>query len=113
MCFKDIPKIKIAFKFAYIGIDYKGLVTQANGEDTVEGSILEALKKVYLIDPEAPLFECQFARCGRTDKGVSALGNVCSLIVRKLNTNDYCSRINRCLPQDIRMLAFRDLTDLP
>ena len=56
--FKLIHKVKIAFRFAYIGINYKGLVTQANGEDTVEGRIIEALKKVCLIDPEAPLFEC-------------------------------------------------------
>jgi tRNA pseudouridine38/39 synthase len=64
----------IAFKFAYLGHAYKGLVTQPDTEATVEGKIFEALKKVRFIDPEAPLWKCQFNRCGRTDKGVSALG---------------------------------------
>ena len=40
-----------------------------------------------------------------TDKGVSALRNVCSLFVRKLKGNDYTQRINRVLPHDIRMLG--------
>jgi tRNA pseudouridine38/39 synthase len=50
-----------------------------------------------------------YTRCGRTDKGVSALANVCSLVVRQLKLNDYCMRINACLPQDIRILAYAEI----
>jgi|LauGreDrversion4_2_1035121.scaffolds.fasta_scaffold68023_2 tRNA pseudouridine38/39 synthase len=52
-----------------------------------------------------------FNRCGRTDKGVSALANVCSLNVRHLPKNDYVVRINRCLPEDIRILAFAEVDE--
>lgn len=53
---------------------------------------------------------CSYNRCGRTDKGVSALGNVFSLYVRELkNINErggYCSIINNVLPSDIRMIKW-------
>jgi tRNA pseudouridine38/39 synthase len=71
-----------------------------------------SLKKVCLIDPnEVSSFSCSLNRCGRTDKGVSALNNVLSLIIRKLPTEDYLIRINRCLPDDIRMLAWTYVDD--
>ena len=67
-----------------------------------------ALKKTCMIDPdpEAKISSCVYTRCGRTDKGVSALANVCSLTVRDLPDQDYCMRLNHCLPPDIRILAF-------
>ena len=51
------------------------------------------------------MFKLRYTRCGRTDKGVSALGNVSSLHVRELKSDDYTSRLNRALPPDIRMLG--------
>jgi len=67
---------------------------------------MEALQKTCMIDPDGPMFKCKFTRCGRTDKGVSALLNVCSLFVRKLkNPEEYTMRLNRCLPDDIRILG--------
>jgi tRNA pseudouridine38/39 synthase len=52
-----------------------------------------------------------YTRCGRTDKGVSALVNVCSLYVRDLSSGadsngGYCHMMNRVLPPDIRFLKF-------
>mmetsp|Transcript_898 Transcript_898/g.1368 ORF Transcript_898/g.1368 Transcript_898/m.1368 type:complete len:179 (+) Transcript_898:350-886(+) len=105
MNFDKQPQVKIALKFAYLGMNYKGLVVQNNITETVENHIFEAMKKIFLIDPEGDMFKLRYTRCGRTDKGVSALGNVCSLMVRKLRDNDYTSRLNRVLPQDIRMLG--------
>ena len=87
--FDNQPQVRIALKFAYLGMNYKGLVIQTNAEETVESRIFEALRKICLVDPEGAMFKCRYARCGRTDKGVSALGNVCSLFVRKLKGNDY------------------------
>ena len=65
------------------------------------------MRKIYLINPdeEVPIFKTRYTRCGRTDKGVSALGNVCSLYLRKLKDDDYTQRINHCLPPDIRILG--------
>jgi tRNA pseudouridine38/39 synthase len=78
----------------------------------VEQHILQTLQKVCLIDPDEPTsFSCKFNRCGRTDKGVSALANVCSLMIRKLPLGDYVARINRCLPEDIRILAYSEVDD--
>ena len=67
--------------------------------------MFEALRKIFLVDPDGAMYKCRYARCGRTDKGVSALGNVCSLFVRKLKGNDYTQRINRVLPPEIRVLG--------
>jgi tRNA pseudouridine38/39 synthase len=111
--FAKLPKVKIAIKFSYIGTNYSGLVVQKHSENTVEGKIIEALKLCCLIDPKGEFWQLQFNRCGRTDKGVSAAHNVISLIVRKLPGKDYLQRVNRCLPSDIRFLAFIELTDLP
>ena len=64
------------------------------------------MRKVWMIDPDnADMFHLRYTRCGRTDKGVSALGNVCSLEVREFKNDDYTARINKVLPADIRMLG--------
>jgi len=84
---------------------------QVNTDDTVEAKLFEALKKCCLIDadPDSKLSSCVYTRCGRTDKGVSALANVCTLFVRHLPAGDYCMRINHCLPPDIRVLAYAEV----
>ena len=89
MDFDKQPQVKLALKFAYLGMNYKGLVVQNNIEETIENKIFEAMKKIFLIDPEGDMFKLRYTRCGRTDKGVSALGNVCCLFVRKLKGDDY------------------------
>lgn len=111
MDFSKVETIRIALKFSYIGKNYNGLVVQDNTSDTVEARLFEALRKCCLInpDPQSKIANCVYTRCGRTDKGVSALANVCSLIVRKLPNADYCSRINHCLPHDIRILAYAEI----
>jgi tRNA pseudouridine38/39 synthase len=81
--------VRVALKFSYLGMAYKGLVTQTNADDTIEQRIFDAMRKIRLIDPEGPIFKSRYTRCGRTDKGVSALGNVCSLYLRVLKDNDY------------------------
>lgn len=71
--------------------------------------MFNAMKKIFLIDPEGDMFKLRYTRCGRTDKGVSALGNVCSLFVRRLKGDDYTQRMNRVLPQDIRILGHAEV----
>ncbi len=66
------------------------------------------MKTCRLVDGEDPeaIHKSGYTRCGRTDKGVSALGNVCALKMRKLKDESYCLVLNRVLPEDIKMLAF-------
>ena len=52
MDFDSAPKVRVALKFSYLGIDYKGLAVQANVEETVDGRLFQALRKICLIDPD-------------------------------------------------------------
>ncbi|CAG8474016.1 5881_t:CDS:2 [Paraglomus brasilianum] len=114
----------IAFKVAYLGWNYHGFAVQADEETcpTVEGQIFKALMAAKLItDPSS----CKFSRCGRTDKGVSGLGQVIALKVRsnmpvdKVEDRDnkskeempYVDILNRLLPPDIRILAWSSIPE--
>jgi tRNA pseudouridine38/39 synthase len=108
---------KFALKICYVGINYKGYARQENTTDTVESKIFEALTHVKLIKS---IESCDYSRSGRTDKGVSALGNVIALKLRanpKVENNnnskelDYAKMINGCLPDDIRVLASHEVPD--
>eukprot|EP00040_Diaphanoeca_grandis_P030119 m.177541 g.177541 ORF g.177541 m.177541 type:complete len:491 (+) comp31896_c1_seq2:286-1758(+) len=76
----------VAIRIAYIGAKYLGFASFGEEDDgqTVESQIFMALTKACLV-PDRP--SCSYARCGRTDKGVSAFGQVISLRIRSnLNT---------------------------
>ncbi|AET41159.1 pseudouridine synthase DEG1 Ecym_7325 [Eremothecium cymbalariae DBVPG len=109
----------IALKFAYLGWNYNGLAIQKEPTPlpTVEGTILEAMSKCKLVPSMVPQ-DYNFSRCGRTDKGVSAMNQVISLSVRSNLTaeeqldpaNDskeipYVHILNQLLPDDIRVSA--------
>ena len=68
----------VALRVAYIGTAYAGSAWQDNN-DTIVGRLFEALTKTCLItDRES----CGHSLGGRTDKGVSALGQVVALRMR-------------------------------
>ena len=71
----------VAMEFQYDGGAYFGFASQAAGdcEETVEKHIFEALLKCRLIESRQT---CGYSRCGRTDRGVSALGQVIALNLR-------------------------------
>ncbi len=71
---------KVALKVAYLGGAYKGNTMSAvDADNTVEAKLSEAMVRLKLIDS----FEASgWSRCGRTDKGVSAWANVCTMTVR-------------------------------
>lgn len=110
----------IALRFAYLGWNYSGLALQTHDTDpiTVEGAIINALYLCRLVQSKDPQ-DFKFSRCGRTDKGVSAMNQVISLEVRsKLNSEeeindpandskefDYVGMLNKLLPKDIRFKA--------
>ncbi|PYH82886.1 pseudouridine synthase [Aspergillus uvarum CBS 121591] len=148
----------IALKFAYLGQRYNGL-EHANGNatplPTIEEEIYKALRKTRLIFPTDTSGDdfvdnyaprevkpywinwdgCQYSKAGRTDRGVSAFGQVVGMRVRSTrpmrktdaqnpdtameNTEEadggwdhikdehpYVSMLNKVLPQDIRVLAW-------
>lgn len=84
----------IALKFAYLGQNYNGLEYHANNKTklpTIEEELWKALNKAKLVIPTPnpslelgePNWEgCEYSKCGRTDKGVSAFGQVIGIRVR-------------------------------
>ena len=84
----------IALKFAYLGQQYNGLEYHANNNTrypTIEEEMWKALDKAKLIfpTPNVALKEgepnwggCEYSKSGRTDKGVSAFGQVIGIKVR-------------------------------
>ncbi|XP_064326863.1 tRNA pseudouridine(38/39) synthase [Phalacrocorax carbo] len=114
----------VALKIAYLGWGYQGFASQENTSNTIEEKLFEALKKTRLVDDRQT---SNYHRCGRTDKGVSAFGQVISLDLRsnllegkKHNGHEgdpggrsegeeelrYTHILNRVLPPDIRALAW-------
>lgn len=121
----DITKYRqrrVAFKVAYLGWNYIGFAAQQDEIllPTVEGQLFRALEHCKLISHRDA---CDYSRCGRTDRGVSGLGQVIILNVRSKqsaisndNENEpylspdeelpYVDNLNRALPDDIRILAW-------
>ncbi|NXW59985.1 PUS3 synthase, partial [Eurystomus gularis] len=116
----------VALRIAYLGWGYQGFASQENTSNTIEEKLFEALKKTRLVDDRQT---SNYHRCGRTDKGVSAFGQVISLDLRsnlsegkKINGHEgglegrgeeeeeeelrYTHILNRVLPPDIRALAW-------
>ncbi|KAI9674094.1 MAG: hypothetical protein M1817_001912 [Caeruleum heppii] len=80
----------IALKLAYLGQKYNGFEHHANNKTplpTVEEELWKALKKAHLIFPttggnEVSWDGCDYSKCGRTDRGVNAFGQVIGIRVR-------------------------------
>ncbi|PHH71309.1 hypothetical protein CDD82_6593 [Ophiocordyceps australis] len=117
----------IALKLAYLGKNYGGFEFQPSGNlPSIEEELWKALTRACLIFPndnKLVKFDCcDYSKCGRTDRGVSAFGQVIALRVRsnrpRLHQGEplqfdhvddelcYPRLLNRILPQDIRVLAW-------
>ena len=83
----------IALKFAYLGQRYNGFEHHTNNRTplpTIEEELWKAFNKARLIFPTDSLSintevnweGCEYSKCGRTDKGVSAFGQVIGIRVR-------------------------------
>eukprot|EP01065_Artemidia_motanka_P009161 TRINITY_DN14682_c0_g1_i1.p1 TRINITY_DN14682_c0_g1~~TRINITY_DN14682_c0_g1_i1.p1 ORF type:complete len:465 (+),score=132.12 TRINITY_DN14682_c0_g1_i1:44-1396(+) len=118
------PRRLVALRFAYLGHAYNGFAVQENTTATVEHHLFAALRRVRLIDPDGQGMPEGYSRCGRTDKGVSALSQVVAVLLRS-NVGDgaagdaaaagdepqkaeldYVNMLNRVLPDDIRITAW-------
>ncbi|KAL6527233.1 hypothetical protein OROGR_016323 [Orobanche gracilis] len=142
------PKRHIALKVMYFGQRFYGFASEAQMDPTVEvglpiikyacrmvlppshctlvkSEIFKALKKTRLISGDKK--ELEYSRCGRTDKGVSSVGQVISLFLRSNlketagisgysgesfaeesygREKDYVKILNRVLPKDIRVIGW-------
>ncbi|GAB7366253.1 hypothetical protein MBLNU230_g7811t1 [Neophaeotheca triangularis] len=78
----------IALKFAYLGGRYNGFEHHTGNTTplpTIEEELWKALKKTRLILTQADEVNweaCEYSKCGRTDRGVSAFGQVIGIRVR-------------------------------
>ncbi|KAM0037350.1 putative mitochondrial tRNA pseudouridine(27/28) synthase [Helianthus debilis subsp. tardiflorus] len=101
---------KVAILFAYCGAGYLGM--QKNpGAKTIEGELQQALcisGAVPQSDLHCPkIFD--FARSARTDKGVSAIGQVVSGKFY-IDPPGFVERINNNLPDKFRVYGFKHVT---
>ncbi|XP_010261081.1 PREDICTED: tRNA pseudouridine(38/39) synthase isoform X2 [Nelumbo nucifera] len=114
----------VALKIMYFGQRFYGFASEAQMDPTVESEIFKALKQTKLLVGDKE--DLQYSRCGRTDKGVSSVGQVISLFLRSNLKNigmhvnneenapsdiceeeiDYVRVLNRVLPKDIRVIGW-------
>ena len=106
----DAPKRKYALCVSYLGSKYQGL--QINPDAITVECLLE---KALLLAGGMPevnfgnLQKLQWSRAARTDRGVHAVSQCCSMkLTMPLDMDGrevFRSRVNRFLPEDIRLLA--------
>ena len=115
----------VAMRVAYLGEHYRGCAHQPDTDDTIEARLFDALHAARLISDRRA---CDFSRGGRTDKGVSAMGQTFGLRLRASALEaggrggrgvddagaaapvreipiDYVRSLNQHLPLDIRVTA--------
>lgn len=100
--------------YGYRGKGYHGSArgggTAANQVPTIEAEVEKALKLAGAIDAASDLGNISFTRASRTDKGVSAMGNVfgANLLFSKEeldNRSLWINHVNSFLPESIRIWA--------
>ncbi|XP_036382392.1 tRNA pseudouridine synthase A-like [Megalops cyprinoides] len=109
---RKYPKRKVVLLMAYSGKGYYGMQRNVGCSQfkTIEDDLVTALVKSGCI-PEnhgADMKKMSFQRCARTDKGVSAAGQVVSLKLWLID--DILDKINSHLPSQIRVLGLKRVT---
>ncbi|CAL9683704.1 unnamed protein product [Knipowitschia caucasica] len=109
---RKYPKKKVVLLIAYSGKGYYGMQRNPGNSQfkTIEDDLVTALVKSGCIPQEHcdDMKKMSFQRCARTDKGVSAAGQVVSLKVRLVD--DVIEKINEHLPPQIRILGLKRVT---
>ncbi|MEE6503284.1 hypothetical protein FKM82_004790 [Ascaphus truei] len=111
--FSKVPTRKFAILMAYCGRGYHGMQINHGRPDlpTIESTLISALVQAQCV-PEIYSTErkwLQFQRCARTDKGVSALGQLVSVRLQTPCTN-LVEKINSYLPPEVRILGVKRVT---
>ncbi|XP_005799701.1 tRNA pseudouridine synthase A [Xiphophorus maculatus] len=109
---KRYPKKKVVILLAYSGKGYYGMQRNPGNSQfrTIEDDLVTALVKSGCIPGNHgdDMRKMSFQRCARTDKGVSAAGQVVSLKLRLIE--DIIEKINENLPPQIRVLGLKRVT---
>ncbi|XP_062410009.1 tRNA pseudouridine synthase A [Sardina pilchardus] len=109
---KKLPKRKVVLLMAYSGKGYYGMQRNPGSAQfkTIEDDLVTALVKAGCIpeNHKDEMKKMSFQRCARTDKGVSAAGQVVSLKLWLIE--DIVNKINAELPSQIRILGFKRVT---
>jgi tRNA pseudouridine38-40 synthase len=95
---------RYALKIAYIGNSYRGFQRQRTGIPTIEGVLIETLKKIGIIEK---LTKARYSASGRTDTGVHALGQVIAFDTDK--SVIHLEELNHYLPDDIYAWAIAEV----
>ncbi|KAL0610359.1 tRNA pseudouridine synthase A [Plecturocebus cupreus] len=107
-----LPKRKVVLLMAYSGKGYHGMQRNVGSSQfrTIEDDLVSALVRAGCI-PEGhgqDMRKMCFQRCARTDKGVSAAGQVVSLKMWLID--GILEKINSHLPSHIRILGLKRVT---
>ncbi|KAI8976535.1 pseudouridine synthase [Pilobolus umbonatus] len=100
-----IPKKKVALMLGYNGAGFQGLQINPKAH-TIEGVVFDALCRagaISLANQDDPK-KSNWMRSARTDKGVSAAGNVISLKMQL--PDNIVDRLNKILPPQIRVWGY-------
>eukprot|EP00798_Chlamydomonas_sp_ICE-L_P027671 gene27671-7312_t len=120
--FNTYQQRHVALEVLYLGWDYQGFARQESTDNTIESQLFKAMRKTRLIAEDVPISAVKYSRCGRTDKGVSALGQVVALMMRSsgragqpelavTSEMDYPRIMNKALPPEIRVLGWTPVPD--
>ncbi|XP_078588267.1 pseudouridylate synthase 1 homolog [Branchiostoma floridae x Branchiostoma japonicum] len=103
-------KRKVACLLAYSGVGYMGM-QRNQGFKTIEEDLLAAFYKAGAIpkDHMDCMQKMHFQRCARTDKGVSAAGQIVSMKMYMIE--DAVQKINDCLAESIRLIGIKRTTN--
>ena len=97
---------RFAIKIAYIGKEYQGFQRQTESIKTVEGTILDALTELEIINNAS---ESKYSAAGRTDKVVNAISQV--IAFDSLRDKIYLEEINNIFPRDIYAWAIAEVKE--
>ncbi|XP_054168902.1 pseudouridylate synthase 1 homolog [Oppia nitens] len=106
--FKREKNLKWALLLSYCGQRYYGMQRQIKSDidfPTIEYRLFDALLKAGIIgeDKFNEQHLCRFQRAARTDKGVSAIKQICSAQL-PANFRDRIPEVNEHLPEQIRLV---------
>ncbi|XP_060699362.1 tRNA pseudouridine synthase A isoform X2 [Hemiscyllium ocellatum] len=109
---KKPPKRKVVLLLAYSGKGYHGMQRNVGSSQfkTIEDELVKALVRAKCI-PENhgdDMRKMSFQRCARTDKGVSAAGQIVSLKLWLID--DLLDKVNAQLPAGIKILGLKRVT---
>ncbi|XP_062929283.1 tRNA pseudouridine synthase A isoform X1 [Mobula hypostoma] len=109
---RKCPKRKVVLLLAYSGKGYHGMQRNVGSAQfkTIEDELVKALVKAGCI-PENhgdDMRKMSFQRCARTDKGVSAAGQIVSLKLWLID--NLVEKINANLPPGIKILGLKRVT---